>query len=243
MNNKTIEDFEIRFYKWSLQEWEYEIDNDFPLLKLVDNEGAQETINVFKYLEKQKQKQLAKALIKRGRNASILLKYDHYFSEDDEKYVQYYVRKSYEESNKMAANRTFQEEVLPKKERKLIKKCILQKLGHIIGEKYEDWMGAWDEWKNKRHIGSWIIETQFDISGTVNQLTYFHNIKNVDDEELYSHISLFGWLGLGSETGWQIYKKEEIEPIVEHLAILCDRFMNVTPKLLKGLTTVPLACE
>jgi hypothetical protein len=48
-------------------------------------------------------------------------------------------------------------------------------------------------------------------------------------------VSLNGWLGISSQTEWGFLMIDDIDAVCDFVIKLCARFIEVAPKLLKGL--------
>ena len=89
----------------------------------------------------------------------------------------------------------------------------------------------------------WILNTHFEFDGTHRQIHYWHDIVSPTTIEPYGmpamvlgqFISFNAWLGLSSQTQWECLLADDVEPACDTAIKFCGRFLDVAPKLLKGL--------
>ncbi len=78
--------FDIRYYHWQIAEWEREIQNGYPLLRLVKEDLMIEIMNG---LDDNKKIIMARALVKRNINHEYLEKIGEIYTEEEKEYTLY----------------------------------------------------------------------------------------------------------------------------------------------------------
>lgn len=234
-------EFDRRFFLWARQDWAREIEQNFPLLRSV-NENL--ILKIMEDLEDTERWALAKALVKRGRSEELLNSCGDPLTDRDKEYERFYVdmvTKSisgeayWDEERSRKAKEAFFAPRDKRLNRRKFRKYIIQALIPILGEDYEDW-GDWKEWRYCTPIGPWKVITYVDVGGSAHQLCYEHDIIASERVYLFQNISLLRWLGISSQIQWQCLQDSDAKPTAEALTKIVAHFMNVVPKLLEGLT-------
>ena len=234
---KTI--FEERFYRWSLADWQREIGENYPLLRLVKE--ARHVVSMMETLSRENRLQMALALVKRF-NISVLARCGDAFTEKDQKFVKIYLdlmgKARWTEASQRPDIALHPEAYLDKMNRKPFRKLIMRYLAPTLGAYYHDWGGG--EWAYETAVGSWRVITCIDTGGRHHQLSYDHSIIVSDYDKLLEGTSLLHWLGIGScQTMWLELKNSDVESTAEALARIIKHFMDAVPKLLEGLSPDP----
>jgi len=94
------------------------------------------------------------------------------------------------------------------------------------------------------------VHTYVEVGGSYSQLWYRHTITppdrytrldeaSVDKSAIVywaaNSISLLSWLGITSQTCWDLLTESDIPEAAETLSLLCSHFMQAVSDLLDGL--------
>ena len=85
--------FEERLYRWALQDWKREIDEDFPLLGSLKDALAQRCLRIMRSLDEENRRLMATALAKRARKPEVLAKCFDPITKDDKRLEQLFMHK------------------------------------------------------------------------------------------------------------------------------------------------------
>jgi hypothetical protein len=228
--------FNERYYRWSLEQWEKEISSGFPLLKSVHSEGSQTDVAILESLPRHEQLRMAVALAKRFRQDQ-LPEWGEVFTEEDQRYSQLFIDQFRKIRNIKASKyhpEDFSRLSRNRKARlKRLRKCVIDAVAPILGQDYEH-RGGWKEWVYITQIGEWLIITSIDIGGHYD-ISYEHSIVVSEKSRLIEGISLNSWLGLAGQTQWDSLGDENVPQAAMSLAKIIERFIKAAPKLLDGI--------
>jgi len=229
--------FDERLYRWALNGWKREIENDFPLLR-----GAEENlvVNMMGSLQSDEIRLIfAKGLLKRGRDRQILSQWGDPFTDEEQELVQQYVDMVtgvVMGTVHINTGKWRDTKEKPKRlNRKKFKNLIIETLIPTFGVAYQD-RGDWKEWVYKKQIGPWKLVTSIDIGGSLHQLCYEHSIMLSERVRLVEGLSIVRWLGIGGQTEWTSIDDSDAEATAKVLAKIASHFTESAPKLLEGLS-------
>lgn len=222
--------FDIRYYHWQIAEWEREIQDGYPLLRLVKEDLMIEIMNG---LDDDKKMIMAKALVKDGINDEYLVKVGEKHTEEEKKCIEHFVEES-RRLRRIIACQTYIEErnYHIKIDKKKFKQFIIEAVSPILGDNIENQGGGVFVYSTS--IGEWKIFTEIDIGGSHHNLSYGHTIKSAKGKRLAHDISVLAWFGI-CQTQWRHLSNDDLKPTAESLAIVCQHFMAAVPKLLEGI--------
>jgi hypothetical protein len=78
------------------------------------------------------------------------------------------------------------------------------------------------------------VITHIDLGGRYN-LSYHHNIVDVDGQLLGEFISVCSWLGISSQTQWDAMLPNEEQLASKSVAGLCRHFLAALPQIVDGV--------
>ena len=226
----------IRCYEWVLEDFQREIDQDYPYLRTVAERRVQSWIVLFEGLDNEQKRILSRLLVK---------------------------RKFREVAPNVGASVTAEEEaickqfastlpVLPRKApdpnkgdvtpinvRRLASR-IIECLNPILGEQLEHFNEM--EWAYVTPMGDWSVKTRVSIYNPQKpEIRYVHRVSHKD----YTKPPVMPWLrpsysfacnlGLG-ENVWRVDYEYELESMADSLATLCAHFIDAFPRLVQGLS-------
>jgi hypothetical protein len=245
--SKAKKEFDIRYYRWAMSEFEKEIEGSFTTLRLFKAGSSWLTFQFMLKLSKRDQLILARSLLKRFHpNAvkalsetcsieeeSLRSRRDAAFSNILSLGEEIRARKKAGEPIKLAKKGKLRKVITAKFKAAFGDQCI-----NLASVEEEDDLA----FKIKR--GGWIVNTFFDFGRRETVLSYSHNIVS---EKTFPYRNtriamVMGWgmsfnsyLGISSQTEWHSLTQEEIEPACTLALKLCSNFFHVLPELLNGL--------
>lgn len=233
---KAQEEFAVRYYLWAREESRLEIERGFPLLKRMDTSICRRYLRQIAQLSPQDQHAFATMLIKRFHPQVIRLLGEEALSSEEVATIKRYTRGHVIELDPVEEaffQRQIRADPTTKLDRKRFRKIIKESLAPILGQgEKDDGGGTWHYITNIENIR---IVTHVDTGGKHDQLSYFHRIIFSGYQALHEQISVLDWMGLSSATHWRQLDDSKAEVTARFLAELCDHFLKVAPKLLKGI--------
>jgi hypothetical protein len=240
-------EFRIRYYLWAISEFESEIEESFPTLRLFKAGASWATYQFMQQLTRREQFALAHALLKRT-HANTVQVLGETCSPEEELLRS---RRDAFPSNIL----TFSAEIRARKNAgEQIKLASKRRLRKVITAQFKAAFGREciglacvdeeDDLRFKMKRSGWIVETSFFFGRSKALLSYNHKIVS-EQTFPYRHgiiamgmagyISFNSYLGIASQTEWDYLSDEEVEPTCNTVIKLCGHFFDVLPKLLKGL--------
>jgi hypothetical protein len=227
-----INEFDIRFYHWSLLEVQREVREDFPSLRMLLNPETQNIIKIFDSLSSEQKLELAIALVRFSERRTLSLLGENLTDRDQELDHWFYNEaNSHSQIIKQLEYRNSIQQVVDSKR---LKSLVSKELEPILGKPFSRRGGL----GYQTIINCWSVKTWIEIGkGTFR---YFHTIFHQDEKSIRLGpgvgVSIGVWFGLGSiNTPWICTTEEEAEQSAKSLSILCDHFLNALPDLLEGL--------
>jgi len=80
-------------------------------------------------------------------------------------------------------------------------------------------------WMHVRKIGDWRILTEIDAGGATDAWRYSHTVTLGDAPRL-SMISVLSWLGISSQTMWDLVEEDSLDQAIEQQRRLCAVFIE-----------------
>ena len=239
--------FTIRYYHWAQADFQREIASGFPLLRQIkDKYLLLRVLPTIESLPVEDQYHLASALVKRFHAKAVKL-LNTEMTEKEKLLYQWYID---------STKRTGQEELELNKQierfhtkRKRFATLIKQTLTPVLGNDvtplgdYEPYY-VWQYWtpigNYTTPLGQLTLCTLFDVGGDWHQLCYDHSIVQKGYAYLTqgARISIFSWLGIASQTMWNLLTDADTAEAAQTLALLCSHFLQAVPALLDGLIEV-----
>lgn len=243
--------FAIRYYLWATSEWEREIAESFPRLRLFKTGFALEVYKFMRKLDTGDQRILARSLLKRFHPEAIQALDENCSKEEESLRSRLDAFRNWE-----SAKEIFGEEMEGKKRKSASKK----KLRTVMAARFKAAFGAEcieiplcpeqdEDFSFKMKFSGWIIDTRFWFGRNASLINYSHSISSEAAFEfpgykggwslpiagLGTMISFNSWLGIASQTEWERVMNEEVEPACDEVIEHCRHFFAVAPNLLKGL--------
>jgi len=215
--------FETRYYQWSRQDAEQELDQGFPRVRRIKNLGAARFLEVVKGMAPNEQRRLVVALAKRF-HRNVLNDVGESFSSEEERIVNAYLGRQFRLPSQV-----------PRADRKALAKQTKAILTPIVGKVAPSTASTW--W-HESVVNGWVLRTSLDVGAKFEHLAYFHSIITPDNFSLAPNISFLSWLGITGTTSWTFEAESDQENAVQTLAELCQTFVTAAPNLLEGLPAV-----
>jgi hypothetical protein len=223
--------FAVRFYEWAKQDFEREIQEDYPLLGTVNVEAARRLIPYLRRLSQADQVRVAHALVKRF-HPDALEVLGQEITAEDKRWID-----AADQARSVPTeeeDREFQDEMrhgTSRVGRSKVNRAANAALEPITG-KPAGRAGA-NEWYYELHGAGWLVRTHIDTGGSYYELAYAHDLF-AGEQPLAPFVSVLSWLGIG-QTKWRVRSDLEIPTAVESLARACAHFLAAVPQLLNGL--------
>ncbi|HVU26600.1 MAG TPA: hypothetical protein VHG71_02555 [Verrucomicrobiae bacterium] len=237
------QEFEIRYYYWAISEWEKEVNKSFPSLNLFKTESARIVAQFMQQLNSAEQLILARSLLKRFHQKAVKMLGED-ISDEEESLVSKFDAFRLAEDAKIISKNLFSKNVKFANKGKF-RRTILTKFKAAFGTHcFElELVGLDPELDFKMHYGGWVLNTRFEFNGAHKQIHYWHGIASPNTIEPHrmptmvmgKSISFNAWLAISSQTQWEYLLPEDVEPACDAAIKFCGRFIEIAPKLLKGL--------
>jgi hypothetical protein len=235
MNLETAKQiFEVRLYRWELQDIAREVEQGLPLISSIKGEASQRFSEAWDSLSAVERGVLPAALVKRVHPQACALTGEVITSQEQQAIERY--RSLTSQPSKLAGE-IFERRLSGQGPVKTLSrsKCapgIKRELKKVLGAP-RFWKGSPNDPMYETHIGPWLIWT--DVS--VRQLpSYFHRI--IATGHVYLHegvISAITWLR--GQVVWDLLlDDDDAAEAAISMAMLCAHFITAAPKLLDGLS-------
>ena len=226
----------IRYYRWALEDFEREINEDYPYLQTIAERGVQSWIVLFEGLDNEQKRPLSRVLVKRAFRKFIANTEDPFTAQDAA------LLKQYERVLPMVPPKTpdpGKGDVKKIKIRRLASR-IIERLSPILGDQLTHFSEM--EWLYVTLIGDWNVKTVVLVNNPREpQVRYWQSairrdhVAPLQPGESTPSYSFVYSLGLGP-TYWFVDYGYELEPTADSLATLCTRFIDAFPRLVDGLS-------
>ena len=239
--------FMMRFYQWARVDANREHSQDFPYLGRIKSSSALRFMEYFGALSEQQKPIAMRAMVKRFHQKGATLSGDA-IAPDEQTIIEGYLswkqvripgtsKAAWDPCSK--AERQLREleragSLEFKVNRGKLRGILVESLSPIIGERDQSWM-AGDTWRHCLRIGDWLVLTCFDTGGRNRQLAYDHTICVREHVYLLERTSILSWLGISSQTEWDLVTNSELQDVADTLIHLCRHFLLALPDLLVGL--------
>ncbi len=240
-------EFDLRYYLWATSEFEREIEESFPTLRLFKAGSTWKTYQFMQQLAKSGQLNLAHSLLKRFHAEAVQALGESCSTEEE------LLRSRCDGFRlipagldaEIEARRMAGEKIRFASKRKL-RKVMTAQFKAAFGDECIG-LACVDEEPDlrfKMRRSGWTVNTRFDFGRSETLLNYRQNV--VSDQTIKYQgkevamvmgflLSFNSKLGISSQTEWPYLMDEDIEPTCNAAIKLCGDFFEVAPKLLKGL--------
>lgn len=235
MNLETFKnEFDVKFYKFSLKEFEEEIGREFQLLKTIQNVHVMKFIDMTGDLSLEEKKIFAKAFLK-NRHRNAVRRCEDILTGEEAEYLKNYLKigfiskyseKIYYRNLSLKQN---DPEHAKSVDRKNFFQRVLEAIVPIVGE-VEEKAGNTVAFLEKK-FGEWKVCTSIDVGGRMKNLSYDQYIRGDNNLKLLDGGSILSRLGLAS-TDWNELLELDTDIAICTLVVACRRFMDAIPGLL-----------
>ncbi|HWQ91674.1 MAG TPA: hypothetical protein VN673_08380 [Clostridia bacterium] len=249
-------EFDIRYYRWALQDFKREIDEGFPFLKGFKTGSPAEVLAMMSSRTRSEQLTLASALVKRFHKNAVETAGDRMTGEEEAVCKEYLDRvpRTHPVEVDMLRRAAASERGVYANRGRLVRlvKAELKTAGMQVFES-EDLAGVLSY---QNTVDGWQIITRIHTRERHAQLAYNHTIDSMNKPvlvtwakgtwregqqdmcpvQLHNWISLVGWLGISSRTQWSDLVDSDGPQVANELAALCKHFLHAAPTLLAGLS-------
>jgi hypothetical protein len=249
--SKAKQEFEVRYYLWATSEFEREIEESFPDFRSFKAGPVWKLHQFMQKLDRGKQLVLARSLLKRAHPEAVKAVGEDCSTEEES------LRYSLDEFRRRPSGLDV-EIVARRRDGGKIKFASKRKLRKVMITKFKDAFGSQfiestcgDEEPDPRfrmRCCGWMLQTGFwfgrresliDYTQLIASEARFQHPTNPEISApamlMSSGISHCAWLGIASQTQWEYLMDDEVEPSCNDAMKFCRRFIEIAPKLLKGL--------
>lgn len=235
------DEFAVRYYLWAKEEFRLEIGQDFSLLRRIPAVAAMTCLKLMDRMSASERHFFGATMVKRFHEGSRLLgestSTTSLGDNDEEQEIVKLYRATLMATARDAISAREYKNAPPRVKSSKLKGRLKVVLGPILGEA-EPAQRESPVWYYSTKIYGLTVRTCIDATAGDYSIHYYHSIGTFNTPThvaLYEHISILSWLGLISSTSLDPISESQLEPTVQVLADACQRFLDVAPKLLKGL--------
>ncbi len=234
--HRVTEEFAVRYYRWASGDFRREIQEDFPFLRRIKGRASLRLMAAMKSLQREEQMRFSTALVKRFHPQALAITGEYLTAEENELVQRYVDSILVPTKEEQEIDRRIQAGTLCLKlNKKELATLINRELQMILGSPSK--VRGSREWWYLASIGDWNVHTNVNVAGRhLYQLDYHHRIGTVDHSCYLAQWATFlSWLGVSSQTTWDLLTESDTPEAVETLALLCSHFMQAVLDLLDGL--------
>jgi hypothetical protein len=218
------EEFRRRFYEWALDDMRREIAEDFRLIRMVKGRIAIRTIHHFQSLLFSDQLELFDAMVKRFHKPDSLTSQERVvLARRDESLLRSVPIEAELEGE------TYGERQIPRMNRSRFATLAKRELASVLGPEVSR-SGVVATYRTA--IGPWTLSTVVSYGSPPY---YFQHIQLPERKSLMQHVSVLLWLGISSQTTWDVARLGDEVETASSIATLCTHFLAAAPRLLSGL--------
>jgi hypothetical protein len=239
--SKIQQEFYIRYYLWSCEDFKREIRESFPYLQLFRTGVDWSLIQFMSRIGQDERLVLANGLLKKFHPEAVTFLKENLSQDELEMQSRFRTFSNIPSAmDQTVLARELSGEKIIYASRNKLRKAIIDSVAPVLGT---DIIRFQDSVKIRTNCLGWNIETDFDFGGMSDQVRYGHSIVSRQRQEPYGipaislgrFISLNSWLGLSSMTAWTYLVESDIEQVSDTIYRLCDHFIRAASNLLKGL--------
>jgi hypothetical protein len=250
--SEAKQEFDLRYYRWSLDQFEREIECSFSMLRRFKFGSPKSTCDFMTKLCREDQSTLARSLVKRMHPRAVRILGEE---ESDKE-----LRLREKRDGSFTGDAGFAAEVSARRrsgerlnfaKRGQIKKALINEFLEKFGSACIDLdnVGHDPEVEFKMNIAGWIVTSFFDFGAKGMVFYYSHSIASQERFDyvgvkwpmlMGSMISFNSALGISSQTEWEYVLPDDIQGVVQFAVALCGRFFEALPMLLEGLNPTGL---
>ena len=226
----TQNEFRRRLYRWSLQEWRREIDNGFPLLRLVSDSSVRIVLEMMGQRDREGQLVLADALTKAA-NYPWLDEWGESYSEQERalaeaRHEAWWGAKQKEWLGMAPGTRP--KALRPAK----IISLTREPLERALMAPCEKWE---DGWLFKTPLGKWTLRTLILMEPMERYIQVLHRVwaSGSDVIRVFEGGGFPACLGAGAL--WEYRTEADLPAMGEGIGTGCAHFLQAMPALLEGL--------
>jgi hypothetical protein len=244
-------EFNLRYYRWALQDSRREIENDFPFVGGFKSGPTWHVKDMMAKMPLNNRLFFGAALVKRFHKEAVEAAGDQITEAETKQCDEYLRRALYPSSAGFALERRLRAgERAVYANRTTLARLVKLELKSVGLRPFESENVA-GVLSYQSTIDGWQIITQVHTREKHAQLAYNHIIWSVEKVrpvtlgngrqelwpvQLHNWISFTGWLGISSRTEWTDLLDSDSPQAAKELAALCQHFLRVAPELLAGLS-------
>jgi hypothetical protein len=213
-----------------------EVTKGFPFLSRIESSVARAYVFYCSTLPTSERTLLAVGMAKRFQNRALILKGESPGQEEREvtaRCVDWL--RCFIATPSMCSNPQPSAQLLEKRgpspqavNKKVLRQLLQSKLELVFRDPDKEWYASTSEWRYRTLIKEIYVETYVDIGGRV-PLSYHHVLQpsSSSGPELPSlRSSIFGWMGLGTTTDWDLLANERAEDAADLTVEICTHLVS-----------------
>lgn len=218
--------FYAELYQWSLKDWQREISEEFPYLRLFPPGLTGNIIPMLSGMSKEQRNRIVCALVKRMNHVGACAAGEPPTDEEVELATSF-LEKSFQPTTEMFEYNSASGEgrLPPKVSRKDLEGLLKSTLDPICGRRRPN--HAAGGWRYEFERAPFIVRTTFDVAGRYHQLSFDHRI-HIGREPIFGRYSFLVWLGISGQTCWTYISESEAPQICQSVAFLCRHFLSAS---------------
>jgi hypothetical protein len=244
-----VDEFALRYYRWSLSDSERELEEDFPLVRRIKSSIALLFLDFAESSKRQNTRKLMTGNIKRFNPRGAELAGDSVNDEEGavrQEFLDYLTPEVVLQGQRLTSKRVSPRASLIREqefagrsriERKTLKQALVRSLEPLLAKPERAPAAGLHYWLP---VDGWHLATSLDLSGR-KQLYYGHWIsarRRIDScsTNLQPAISLLSWCGIHPNTSFDLIQEHEIDEVATSIREMCEHFLQHTTELLSGLS-------
>jgi hypothetical protein len=207
--------FHVALYRWAVAQWAAELEQDLPTLRSIPSTSARAIVEVLDSLSNGDRCALATGLTKVFHPAAVVALSEPLTSAEEGMWSLWRSTLLTTPAVRKAGLER------PQIDKRTLREGVRRGLEPVLGPIQEK---DGSVWRYKTVIPPFEVTTDLDFGGRSRQMGYFHSIRLPEEPSPFCRTSLFGWLGLGTETRWTHIEMGNELQAADQVARLCEHF-------------------
>jgi len=222
MNPSQLRDeFAVRYYHWALEDARSQVEGNLEALRAIRGSSAIRSVAYLDSLTREGQMEVLGALIKVFHPRAVVLT-GKPKTEREERLVAEAIERRRGE-NPLEASLGERKRMKPREFTVAAKPALASLLGGTV----EELVPKTEQFTTR--LGNWNLKTVIKYSRPVS---YLHRIEDETGHRIADSISILSWLGLSSQTLFDLIPEGEEQQAARTIVELCARFKNAALQLL-----------
>lgn len=219
-------EIQARFFRWSLKDWEREIDAGYPWLRTFTSPVQAQLREALAGMTREQALSMGHSLVRRTHRATLA----RLGGNLDADAANLERHRAISDAAMLRPWKERPEGIPPRDLANALKAHFGDRFGELDARS-----GRGREWRYSLRTGDWIISTAFDAGGRPRHLLYQHDITTADGKKVLERTALLHWLGVSGQTGWDIDGKSGLPDLCRLVDEICGHFLAAAPAWLAGI--------